>query len=188
MVKDSFATLRRTGKKLMVSGGNDYSFGSAEHIINAPMTTTDYYIIDRQIPLYQMILHGCVDYCGSPINFSSTDDETEQLLRLIEYGASTHYSFTWADATDMKYTGLNSLYATKFDTWYREAAEKYTAVNEALAPVSNALMTEHETLDNGVVRVTYSNGIRLYINYANEAMTADGLTVPAMGWCRGGEQ
>ena len=180
IVKDAFETLQSTGKSLMVSGGNLYALEGASCVINAPMAATDYYIIDQEIPLYQMILHGCVDYAGEAQNLNSAD-HSQALLKMLEYGASCHFLFTAEDATEMKYTGLNRYYATSFDLWAEEAAESYRELNETLKLVSDAFMTEHQVLENGVVRVGYSNGIVLYINYTSGELEAEGQTVPAQG-------
>ena len=85
----------------------------------------------------------------------------------------------------MKNTGLNRYYATAFDAWKDTAAQTYAFVNEALAPVSGALMVNHETLAEGGVKVTYDNGIIIYINYGDAPLNADGLVIPARGYCLG---
>lgn len=183
---DAFETLAASGKKLMVSGGNLYALENAAHVINAPMSAAEYFIIDEEIPLYQMILHGCADYAGTTVNQSSLPQE-EIVLKCIEYGASCHYMFTERDATDMKYSGLNRAYATSFALWKDSAVSVYSQLNEALAPVSGAFMTDRDKPSEGVVRVKYSNGVILYVNYNDTDAQADGLTVPARGWAMGGE-
>lgn len=185
IVEDALDTLKSTGRKLMVSGGNLYALKNADYALNVPMQTTKFYIIDREIPLYQMIVHGCVDYAGSVMNLSS-ESTAEQLLKMVEYGANCHYLFTEADATQMKYTGLNRFYATRFDTWKEQAVESYRYVNAALAPVSGAMITNHETLEEDLVRVTYSNGVCIYVNYGDHAVLMDGQSVPARGYALGG--
>lgn len=168
--------LEDTGRKLLISGGNAYALQYADAITGAPLTTNAYFIVDEEIPLYQMVVHGCIDYAGSQINLSDSADWQSELLRMIEYGASCRYVFTWEDAADMKYTALNSDYATTFASWKDSAAAFYTALNEALSPVSAAQMTGHERVGD-VARVAYSNGVTIYINYGSEPATLDGLTI-----------
>ncbi|MBQ8200333.1 MAG: hypothetical protein IJZ74_01055 [Clostridia bacterium] len=179
IVESQLKALRDTGRKLMITGGNDYALNGVSHVLGAPMSATQYFIVDQEIPLYQMILHGCVDYTGKALNTVVSDDWQSDLLKLIEYGASTRYIFTWQDATEMKYTGLNKYYATTFSAWADEAAQKYQYVNGALAQVSNAAMVEHVSVTDTLKRVTYSNGVTIYINYGSESAQADGYTIPA---------
>ncbi len=182
VVKGQLRAMDETGRKLLVSAANDYAFPVADHIVNAPMSDTKYFIVDEQVPLYQIILHGCVDYAEDAANRSITGSEQSEILRLIEYGAAPHYLFTYEEAADMKYTGLNRYFTTTFATWKDEAVRAYQYMNEALAPVRGAFITAHDTLDQGVVRVGYDNGITLYINYSSQPVQADGQTVPALGY------
>ena len=170
----------------MVSGGNDYTFPYVTDIINAPITANDYFIIDEAIPLYQMIIHGSIDYSGKQQNISNTNSAEMDILELIEYGASCHYVFTWENSTEMKYTGLNKYYSTTFSEWQDKAVNMYLKINEALKHVSNAYMIEHDRVQENVVKVTYSNGVIIYINYANTDEVIDGITIPAKNYVLGG--
>lgn len=182
VVLGQFDKLSDTGKSILVSGGNDYSFGVASNIINAPMSDNKFFIIDKGIPLYQMILHGCIDYSGGLINFYDDMDRSELILKLIENGASPHYIFTKKSANEIKYTGLHNYYSTKYDIWKEEAITLYHDVNTALRNVSGEAMIAHEIIEDGVNRVTYSNGNVFYINYLSEDVTVDGVTIPAKGY------
>ena len=186
VVKAQFDLLQDTNKNLMVSGGNDYTFPYVTDIINAPITANDYFIIDEAIPLYQMIIHGSIDYSGKQLNISNTNRAEMDILELIEYGASCHYVFTWENSTEMKYTGLNKYYSTTFSEWQDKAVNMYLKINEALKHVSNAYMIEHDRVQENVVKVTYSNGVIIYINYANTDEVIDGITIPAKNYVLGG--
>ena len=179
IVEAQLDELQGMGKSLMISGGNVYALEGVQHVLGVPMSATEYFIVDESIPLYQMIVHGCVDYAGKAINTLTSEDVRAEMLRLIEYGASTRYVFTMEDATEMKYTGLNKYYATTFATWADAAVENYQYVNAALSQVSGERMTAHESLSETLKKVTYSSGATIYINYGAEAAQADGYTIPA---------
>ena len=40
-------------------------------------------------------------------------------------------------------------------------------------------MTNHEILSEDVRRVTYENGVVIYVNYSDNEQKADGFTIPA---------
>ncbi len=178
VVKGQLEALRATGRDLMISGGNDYALQGVKHILGAPMSATEYFIVDEEIPLYQMVVHGCADYTGVALNTQVSSDPQKELLKLVEYGASPRYVFTWEDATEMKYTGLNKYFATTFSAWADEAADSYAYVSAALDAVHGVQMTEHISLTEDVKRVTYANGVVIYVNYGEETQ-ADGYTIPA---------
>jgi hypothetical protein len=127
-----------------------------------------------------------VDYASFSINTSSNYDVDEISLRLIEYGASPHFTFTYAESNEMKYTGLNSYYSTTFSTWESTAIEIYNRVNEALKYVKDANIVNHEILQSGVRRVTYSNGVTITVNTTASDVTVDGQTISAESYVIGG--
>lgn len=169
-------------KNVMVSGGNDYALAYAQDVINAPISHNEYFLLDEEVPFYEMVIHGCIDYTGSAINLSDTYDKTDIVLRLIEYGASPHFTFTWEESSKMKYSGLNRYYATTYANWKDDAITIYGEVNEALQHVSGATISQHEILENGVRKVSYSNGVTYYINTSDKDQTADGVVVPARSY------
>jgi hypothetical protein len=182
VVLAQFDKLEETGKKLMISGGNEYSLRYASDIINVPISDNSFFIIDESIPLYQMIIHGSIDYAGGIVNFYDDTDRAELILELIEYGASPHYIFTKESANEMRYTGLHKYYSTKYDLWKNEAVEMYKEVNEALRRVYGETIINYEILQSGVKKVTYSNGIIFYINHRLEDVNADGVTIAAKSY------
>ncbi|MCL2628069.1 MAG: DUF5696 domain-containing protein [Oscillospiraceae bacterium] len=174
--------LHDEGDPLMIAGGNMYALRFASDLINMPLAHNTFYVVDEEIPFYQMIIHGRLDYAGMPINLSADFDEDALILRLVEYGASPHFAFTYESANEMKYTGLNWKYSTKYDNWSDKAKEIYHAVNGALQYVSGAEMTSHEILRSGLRLITYSNGVQIVINRSNTERTLDGETIQPVGF------
>lgn len=182
VVLGQFEILEATGKKLMVSEPNDYAWAYASDIINLPLSDNEYVLVDYDIPLYEMIIHGCIDYSGTVYNLTDVKDDGMLILTMLEYGASPHFVFTWESTSEMKYSGLNSFYSTTFATWADTAAQVYSQVNSVLSQVSGETVAEHRVISEDVRAVTYSNGITIYVNYSSADVTVDGVTVPALGY------
>lgn len=166
-------------RDIMVNDGNAYTFAYADHIINAPISHNSYSIIDEEIPLYEMIIHGYINYAGKQLNYHDAPNTNEITLRMIEYGASPHYIFTWESAYEMKDTALSKFYATKYENWSGDAVEMYNTVNSALSKVSGETIVKHEIVEAGVKKITYSNGTVIYVNYTSKDVKVDGVTVSA---------
>lgn len=182
IVLSQFEVLEGTGKKLMTERANSYAFAYSSDILNVPLTGNDFSIIDESIPLYEMIIHGSISYSSDLLNFEDEDHMQTRMLQMIEAGAAPHYVFTWEDSSKMKETGLSRYYATTFTTWKDDAVKVYEQVNEPLKNVTGAIMVGHEILDNGVRKVTYDNGVVIYVNYSDEDLAADGKSVPALSY------
>ncbi len=173
--------LKASGKKLLLNDANAYSFGYTKDITNVPMSDNTYPIVDDNIPLYQMVLHGCINYSTELLNFDDSEDMTLTVLQMIETGSSPHYVFTKEPSSRMKNTGMNQFYATTYDTWKGEAVEIYHRVNDALKYVNGAEIVGHE-ISGDVRKITYDNGVVIYINYSDETESMDGKSLPAMSY------
>lgn len=186
VVTAALGDMKNTGKNILLNAGNDYAFGYADDMINVPLSSNDYYIIDETVPFYEMLIHGYIDYAGSVINLSDTYEKSDIVLNLVENGAAPHFMFSWKNSSDIKTTALNRFYSTSYENWKDDAVAIYNEVNGALKYVTGAAMIKHETLDPGVKAVTYSNGVVIYINTGNSDKTVNGVTVPAKGYLVGG--
>lgn len=186
VVTAALGDMKNTGKNILLNAGNDYAFGYADDMINVPLSSNDYYIIDETVPFYEMLIHGYIDYAGSVINLSDTYEKSDIVLNLVENGAAPHFMFSWENSSDIKTTALNRFYSTSYENWKDDAVAIYNEVNGALKYVTGAAMIKHETLDSGVKAVTYSNGVVIYINTGNSDKTVNGVTVPAKGYLVGG--
>lgn len=185
VVEGQLQILEDSGKKLMMNAGNDYSFAYAKDIINAPLTDNDYYLVDETVPFYEMLLHGYIDYSSTVINLSDSYDKSDMVRELIETGASPHFMFTYRDSSEMKTTALNRYYATTYINWRDYAKELYDEVNAVLSQVNGAYIIEHE-IDGDVRVVTYSNGVKIYVNNGGESAVKDGVKIDAKSYAVGG--
>lgn len=177
-----FEALTDTGKSLMESGGNAYTFGYVTDIVEAPVHYNKFYIVDEQVPFYEMVIHGCIDYTGESLNLMDKDVDDELLLTWIEYGAAPKFTMSYEDSSNIKYTSSADMYSVSHTTWMEDAQKIYKQLNAALAPVQGAAMIRHERLENGLVKVEYDNGVTIYINKTGEAVTEGSVRVDAMSY------
>jgi hypothetical protein len=183
IVSASLAQLKEAAGHVMVSGGNAYSLKFASDIINAPVEASDFYMIDEEVPFYEMVVHGYINYSGKPLNLNG-GGLSDSALKLIETGASPHFAFTAKDSSELKYTGLNHYYSVTFSNWEADAASIYKTVSSALSPVEGHVVEKHEIIAPGVRRVTYGNGHSIVVNYSEEefmGVSAKGFAVEVVG-------
>ncbi len=165
---------------IMADNANAYAFAYTEDIINIPMSSNNYYIIDREIPFYQMVIHGYMNYAGDALNLA--DDYQTSILKALESGAGLYFKWIYADNSVLKETDFDYLYSVCYDAWIEQAAESWKEVNEVLGSLQGQTITEHEVVKNDVVRVTYEDGTVIWINYTSEDVKADGVTVKAKSY------
>ncbi len=169
-------------ENLMVSAGNAYSWKYVTDITNAPASDNKFYIVDEEVPFYQMVIHGRINYTSGAINLSDSYNKQEILLRLIEFGSAPRFTLSYEESSDIKYSALNNLYSTQYENWFDDAVEIYRQSNEVLKHVVNSTILEHRVLESGVKKITYDNGVIIYINANSSDCMVENMSIPAMGY------
>ena len=182
LYESSFNEAVSGGIAMMGDNANAYAFPYLNQMINVPLYSNRYRILDREIPFYQMVIHGSLSYSGEALNMS--DDYETSLLKSVECGAGLHYLWIYKDNSLLKETDYDDLYSVQYSSWKEKAVSDYARVNEVLQGLTDVSIVSHELLSEDFVKVTYDNGTRIYVNYSDSAITADGVTVEARSFIR----
>ena len=114
------------------------------------------------------------------VNFEANKEEF--FLKMVETGNYPSFYITKESAAELIYTNSSDIYSSQYNV-YRDDIIQYTkelkAVYEAVA---GARITGHEIIDSNVRVVTYSNGVRIYLNYGSAAYTVNGVSIDAMSY------
>ena len=164
---------------VMGNGGNAFMFPYIEDIINAPTTSSQFNITDKTIPFYQMVIHGYFDYAGEPINLSPDQNTKFHILKSLETGSNIHFSWFYEDGSMIKDTEYNELISAHYNLWIDEAREMYDEVNSVLKEVKGEKITSHNELSQGVFETTYGDNLSVIVNYNNQSVNVDGITIEA---------
>ncbi|WP_274652138.1 DUF5696 domain-containing protein [Paenibacillus humicola] len=178
--------IRDQGLDMMANGGNAYALPFLTDITNAPLTDSRFKIEDEEVPFFQMVVHGFIDYTGAPYNLSTYTDASQYMLKCLEYGAGVYFEWTYAPNYEVQDTEYNDLYAVNYKQWMNEAADMYRKVNGVLKDVQNKRIVSHEKLSDGVFRTDYDNGFYIIVNYNRAQVQVDGRPIEAESYVTGG--
>ena len=133
---------------VIVEGGNAYTIPYVTDILSIPLDNSNYAISSASIPFMGMVLHGCMNYTGDPMNMSG--DIKYAVLNSIENGAAPYFLLVANNAADLKSSPvLSSYYSVDFTTWFETTdgtsiAETYNKINDAIGGLQNATITNHK--------------------------------------------
>ncbi|MDE6419268.1 MAG: hypothetical protein K2K87_01935 [Lachnospiraceae bacterium] len=162
---------------VMGDNANAYVWGCAGELFNVPLYSNHYMIIDEEVPFYEMVVHGYIPYAGSALNLA--DDYETAVLKSVESGAGLNFKWIYENNSIVKETDFDYLYSVNYEAWIDRALATYQRVNEQMGYLSNVEMVSHEIVRKDVVKITYADGSVVYVNYTDEAVTEDGITVGA---------
>jgi hypothetical protein len=150
---------------------------AADMLFKVPMESSRFIVLDEEVPFFQMVIHGSVPYAGDPANLFH--DTRGQYLRWIEFGCIPHYELTYQRSERLAYTGYNLLFTSYYKDWLSTAATQHEEFNENFGGFYHLEMVDHERRSDGLVRVQYSDGSLVYLNYGSQPVLVDGIRVPA---------
>lgn len=165
--------------QVAVTGGNQYVLPYATLVSEIPYTNSDYYLGDKAVPFYQIVVHGSVDYTSSAGNHAY--DLAYQKLKWIETGSVPYFILTYDSPVVLNKTDRNDLFSSEYSVWKDTVKEIAGEFNDRLGGVWNQKIMRHEE-NGGLVVITYENGARIYINYTDNSVEMDGVSVPAMDY------
>ncbi len=166
--------------KVTVNNGNSYTWKYADTIMEIPLDSSNRITTTAEVPFLGILLHGYMNYTGEAVNLSGDYEYT--LLKTIENGANPYFVVAYDNIAELKVNGYSEYYAVQYSTWKESIANEYKKLNEALGSLQNVVIQNHEILENRVVRVTYENGVQIYLNYNNFETTYGDITLDAMGF------
>ena len=140
---DAVKALSEKFGNLMVDGGNAYTLGYVSHILNMPLDGSRYMRASQAIPFMGMVLHGYVQYAGTPTNMEG--DTAYAILKIIENGAAPYFILSYQNTEKMKEMNyLADYYSVNFQIWKEDMTKIYQTLNEALKDVQTKTITAHE--------------------------------------------
>ncbi|TAH75060.1 MAG: hypothetical protein EWM47_00705 [Anaerolineaceae bacterium] len=166
-------------QKLPLYQPNMYLWNYTSEYYNTPLSSGQFLYETDTIPFLQIVLSGSMQMYGSSLNTGSYSKE--RLLRHIEYGVAPSFTVTHSDSLDLYKTTQEDYISTNYDDWEGYITEAYSAISSALTKVYGQTIIEHTALEDGFIRVTYDNGVKVYVNYTSTEQV-DGEIRVQPGW------
>jgi hypothetical protein len=144
-VTSVFESAKSKGYSIMVDKGNAYTYKYVDHIIDLDTDSSHHIYCTYTVPFVGMVLHGYMNYSGSPINYSGASDY--DILRSIESGASLLYILCYRNTSFMKeYSDTNIYYSVDYNNWYTDILLNYKELNEAIGDLQNYVISDHRVI------------------------------------------
>ena len=165
---------------------NAYAYQYVQDFYQAPLYNSQLNYFDDLVPFLPIVMSGHIELFSQFLNFNSLG--RTQTLMLIDFNMNPAFMLTKERSSNLSGTDIERFYATQFEMWNETIVEEYHYINDALKHVINATIEDRVVLDLGVVKVSYSNGVDIYINYSNQTFSDQTVTVLPLDYVvKGGE-
>ncbi len=165
-----------SGMDVMLNGGNDYAVLYADIVTNMDLKGTQYSIIDKQVPFYQLAIHGLVNYTGNSVNLAK--DAQLAVLNAAEYGAGLSFTMMKESTFTLQNTLYSEYFGSDYSAWHNDLVEIYSRYNDELGHTFNQKMADHEYITKDLTCTSYEDGTKVYVNYSDdEVRISDGTVI-----------
>lgn len=157
-----------------------YLWNNTDAFLDMPLGSSEYMYIDEEVPFLSIVLKGIIPMYSDYVNFEA--DKTKFFLQMVESGVYPSFYLTYENSSALIYTNSSNLYSTQFDI-YKDTVVEYDAkLREVAEKIDGAFIVNHEKAADEVVKVTYDNGVVIYVNYSENAVTVDGVEIDALSY------
>lgn len=156
--------------------GNSFVVTNVDNLTETPVYSSNLIMSQTTVPFYQIVLRGYVNLAVTPLNLSSEVSELE--LKCAETASSLFYQLMYSESTAFEGTSFNDYYACSYTDYAPLIEETYGRMKKVYEAVGSSTIESHEIV--GDVRVTsFSNGAKVYVNYAETPATVGDVQIDA---------
>lgn len=83
---------------------------------------------------------------------------------------------------DLLYTNSSDLYTSRYGVYRNEIIDYYSQLKALSDETAGAVIADREKTADNVAVVTYSNGVKIYVNYNVQSVTCDGIALDGMSY------
>ncbi len=164
----------------LLSVPNLYLYGYMNGYLDMPITNAQFDFYTDLVPMIPLVLKGSVSYYTEYLNFNALEED--RLLMMVDFAVNPNYVLTYEETYKMRYTGASQFYTTTFSDYETDIISDYHYLNDALSQVIDAYIVSREVISTGLVKVTYSNGVMIYVNYTYENLTDGEVSIEARSY------
>ncbi len=165
--------------RTILESANAYLWPYAHALSDLPVTGSDYAYVSDDIPLLAIAISGKMPAYIEYVNFQA--NARRFFLRLVEQGTRPCFLITMEDPIALQNTNSSDIFSSRWDLYRVTIATWYRDLKTLHEKIDGAAIVGHE-IHGDITKVTWNNGIRVYLNYGEKDASLDGETIEPMSW------
>jgi len=148
-----------------------------------PSTGSSYLFTYRHVPFLSIATSGKIPVYLEHVNFQA--NQQRFFLNLVETGARPMFLITAEDAELLRFTPRNEIYSSMFDLYKEMIIQYHNALTYLHSHIGTAGIVRRY-VDGPIVRIQWSNGLWVYLNYGRVDAVVNGVALAPMSYAIGG--
>lgn len=176
-VNSILTSLAEKDIKTFGESANDYAAARLDYVFNTPSGTSAYYGLDMELPFYQMVFRGYSGISGAVINLSPDSDK--EFLNSVLTGCSLAFTLSDHMVTELSVMEANSAIGASIYQGLSDDIKNYIRSAQPLYEALGGAAVEAFERDGDLAATTFSNGVKVVVNYSDNDIETEMGTVKA---------
>jgi len=160
-----------------------YLWQYARALTVMPSTGSGYLFTYRHVPFLSIATSGMIPVYFEHVNFQA--NQRRFFLNLVETGARPMFLITEEDAALLRHTPRNDIYSSQFELYKDLIIAMHHELSYLHEHIDNASIVRRY-VDGHIVRIQWSNGLWVYLNYGRDGAVVNGVSIGPMSYVIGG--
>ena len=175
--EDALKNAKDKGMNVALQSPFMYLWKYTDAYLDFGIGSSMYVYATEEIPFVSSVLKGTINLYSEYINFEA--NSTEYFLKLVETGVAPSFLITKESPEVFQNTNSNWIYSSEYEKYEEQIIEYYNELKAINDKVKGEYIVNHEKLDSNVSITTYSNGVKVYVNFSDVDVKVDDMTIEA---------
>lgn len=175
--EDALKNAKDKGMNVALQSPFMYLWKYTDAYLDFGIGSSMYVYATDEIPFVSSVLKGTMNLYSEYVNFEA--NSTEYFLKLVETGVAPSFLITKESPEVFQNTNSNWIYSSEYEKYQEQIIEYYNELKAINDKVKGEYIVNHEKLDSDVSITTYSNGVKVYVNFSDVDVTVDDMTIEA---------
>lgn len=175
--EDALKNAKDNGMDVALESPFMYLWKYTDAYLDFGIGSSMYVYATDEIPFVSSVLKGTMNLYSEYVNFEA--NSTEYFLKLVETGVSPSFLITKESPEVLQNTNSNWIFSSEYEKYQEQIVDYYNQLKAVNDKVQGEFIVNHEKLDSDVSITTYSNGVKVYVNFSDVDVTVDDMTIEA---------
>ncbi len=181
-VEEALRLCKANGLSVVANKANAYAALNADYITEIPMSSSKYSVLDADIPFYALVFQGYKNLTSASINTAA--DVRETYLRAVSTGLTLQFTLCDTLHDSIQFEEDTAYITSRYSDWKNDIAAMVTESAYLHQLVGNQSIVQYYEM-YGVSTTVFENGVTVYVNYNNYAVSTPFGEVPAQSYVYG---
>lgn len=185
MAEDVAEALRlcaENGLTVVSDKANAYAALQSDYITSIPMRSSQYAVFSEDIPFYALVFQGYKNMTSATINTAS--DVRGTYLQAVATGLTLQFTLCDTLHDSVQFEQDTAYITSRYSDWKNDIEAMVKESADLHKKVGNQAITQY-SMENGVSTTVFENGVTVYVNYTDNAVSCPLGEIPAQSFVYG---